>query len=367
MLLEVAHDRAVDVGARRPRPDRGEGGLLRGDGVLEQPLLLVGRRADDHPALELGVVAPDRRARLGHEHVAGAELDRVRDRVRPRAADADLAAVAGRCAVRGREPSDLAARGEHGERRLVSGAQRRFRLGRAGAGVLLQQPVGVRAPAAALADERDLALALAHEHRLDRVAERRDARTRDRAQRGALVAEDPGIAVAVGADRALDPEIGQHPRETEHRVLEPRVLRVRLDPLERGLGPRALDLELRHEDRRLAAGALRVHDRPLVREEPEAGEVLDVVGAEEDVPGQARAAHVLEQPSAPSSSSAGEMPSTARSVATRAARLRAQSRAPASSGARSRPRSTPRARACCAGPARLRSARRRIPRRRPRW
>ena len=137
------------------------------------------------------------------------------------------------------------------------------------------------------------------QHRLDRVAEQRDARARDRAQRGALVAEDPGIPVAVGADRALDPEVGQHPRETVHRVLEPRILRVRLDPLERGLGARALDLELRHEDRRLAAGALGVHDRPLVREEPEAGEVLDVVGAEEDVPGQARAAHVLEQPSAP--------------------------------------------------------------------
>ncbi len=119
VLLEVAHDRAVDVGARRPRPDRGEGGFLRRDGVLEQSPLLVRRRADDHPALELGVVAPDRRARLGHEHVAGVELDRVRDRVRPCAADADLAAIAGGGAVRGREPSDLAALGEHGERRLV--------------------------------------------------------------------------------------------------------------------------------------------------------------------------------------------------------------------------------------------------------
>ena len=71
-------------------------------------------------------------------------------------------------------------------------------------------------------------------------------------------------------------------------MLDPRVLGVGLDPLERRLGARSLDLELRHEDRRLAGDALRVDDRPLVREEPEAGEVLDVVGAEEDVAGAAR-------------------------------------------------------------------------------
>src|SRR5581483_8009393 len=42
------------------------------------------------------------------------------------------------------------------------------------------------------------------------------------------------------------------------------------------LGAGALDLELRHEDRRLAADVLGVRDRPLVGQEPEAGEVLDV-------------------------------------------------------------------------------------------
>ena len=85
VLLEVAHHGAVDVGAGGARPDRGEGGLLRGDGVVEEPPHLVGRRADDHRPLELRVVAPDRRARLRHEHVARLELDVVRDRVRPRA------------------------------------------------------------------------------------------------------------------------------------------------------------------------------------------------------------------------------------------------------------------------------------------
>ena len=79
-------------------------------------------------------------------------------------------------------------------------------------------------------------------------------------------------------------------------MLEARVLRVGLDALEGRLGAHPLDLELGDEDRHLAAGALRIDDRPLRREEPEAGEVLDVGLVEQDVPRASRAAHVLEQP-----------------------------------------------------------------------
>ena len=99
VLLEVAHDGAVDVGAGDAGAECVEGGLLRGHGVVEEAAHLVGRRPDDHRALELGVVAPDRGARLGDEHVAGLELDVVRDRVRPGAAQPDLPPVAGRDAV----------------------------------------------------------------------------------------------------------------------------------------------------------------------------------------------------------------------------------------------------------------------------
>ena len=70
VLLEVAQHGAVDVGARDAGPERRERDLLRGDGVVEEPAHLVRRLADDHRALELGVVAPDGRARLGDEHVA---------------------------------------------------------------------------------------------------------------------------------------------------------------------------------------------------------------------------------------------------------------------------------------------------------
>ena len=92
--LEVAHHRAVDIGRRDPRTDCIERDLLRRHDMIEEAALLVGRRPDDHRALELGVVAPHRCACLGHEHVARFEPDVVRDRVGPRAAAADLPAIA---------------------------------------------------------------------------------------------------------------------------------------------------------------------------------------------------------------------------------------------------------------------------------
>ena len=156
-------------------------------------------------------------------------------------------------------------------------------LGRARSRVLLQQAVNVSTPAPALADERDLVPALARHHALDDVAEGGDGRIGHIAEGRSCVAEDPRIAVLIGADRVPDPEIGDDVGEDRHRMLDARVLRIRLDSLEGRLRTCALHLELRHEDRRLTADALGVDDRSLVGEEPEAGEVLDVVGAEEDV------------------------------------------------------------------------------------
>ena len=59
VLLEVAHDRAVDVGARDPRPQGVERDPLGGDRVVEEPAHLVRRRADDQRSLELCVVSAD--------------------------------------------------------------------------------------------------------------------------------------------------------------------------------------------------------------------------------------------------------------------------------------------------------------------
>ena len=130
---EVVEHRVVDVRAGHAGPQRSERGFLCGEHVREEPAHLFGRRADHHRPLELGVVAPHRGARLGDEDVAELELDVVRDRVRPGAAAADLAAIARRRAVRrallAAEPRPEL--GEHREGRLVTGAQARLGLGRA--------------------------------------------------------------------------------------------------------------------------------------------------------------------------------------------------------------------------------------------
>ena len=82
-------------------------------------------------------------------------------------------------------------------------------------------------------------------------------------------------------------------------MLDARVLRVGLDPLELGLGPHALDFELGDEDRHLARRVCDEGDRPLGREKAEAREVLDVVLVEEHVAAQPVALHVLQEPRPP--------------------------------------------------------------------
>ena len=116
---------------------------------------------------------------------------------------------------------------------------------------------------------------------------------------GPAVAEDARVAVLVGRDRVAQAEVGDHAGEDPHRVLEPRVLGVRLDALEAGLLAHPLDLELRHEDRHLAADALREGDRALRGQEPEAGQVLDVGLVEQRVAGAAAGADLLEHARAP--------------------------------------------------------------------
>ena len=82
-------------------------------------------------------------------------------------------------------------------------------------------------------------------------------------------------------------------------MLDARVLRVRLDALERGLGAHALDLELGDEHREAARGVHRDADGTLGGEEVEAREVLDVAVVEEDAAGEALGCEVLEQAGAP--------------------------------------------------------------------
>jgi len=110
----------------------------------------------------------------------------------------------------------------------------------------------VLAPACALADERDLVLALAHEHPLDERREWEHVAVADLAQRRPPVAEDSGVAVLLGAERATHAHVLEDALQDPHRVHLARVLRIRLDAVELGLRAHALDFELRNEDGGLA-------------------------------------------------------------------------------------------------------------------
>ena len=248
--FEVGQHGAVDVGARDAWSQRVECDLLGGDGVVEHSSHLVTRSADDHAALELGVVPPDGSARLGDEEVTFLKLDVVGDGVRPGASEADLASIAG-CGAVGRRL--LAAVGgaelvDHREGRFVPCAQAGLRLGHARTGVLLQQPVGVLAPAGALADQLHLRLALAHHHALDQRRQRSHVGPHHLPERRAFVTENARIAVIVGSERAVDAHVSEDTAEDSHRMLCARVLGVGLHPTERRLGLHALDLELGNED-----------------------------------------------------------------------------------------------------------------------
>src|SRR4029079_14315029 len=68
--------------------------------------------------------------------------------------------------------------------------------------IALEQPVREIAPADALADECDLRLGLDCQLALDLLGDAYDGRAGQLGERGAAVAEDPRIAVLVGADRS---------------------------------------------------------------------------------------------------------------------------------------------------------------------
>ena len=235
-------------------------------------------------------------AGLGNENVPFSELDVVRDRVCPCALQPDLTAIPRRdtvgrgllSAVRGAE------RLEHGERCLVARLQAGLGLCRSGSRVLLKQPVRMRTPLCALPDQGDLGLAFAGHQALDERRERRHGLLGDLAQRRSVIAENAGIAVLVGAD-ASDPQLRQHARKKSHRMFQPRVLRVGLDPLEIGFRTDAVDLELGHEDGHVSRAVSDHRHRALGGKKPEAGEVADVVLVEEDVAGKPLAPDMLQE------------------------------------------------------------------------
>ncbi len=148
---------------------------------------------------------------------------------------ADLAAIPGaRAAEEEALPAvDLADRVQHRERRLVARALGDLGLRRADARVALKHPLREVSPAHALADEGDLRVGLHCHLPLDLFDDADDGGAGELGERRTSVAEDPGVAVVVGADRGRRACGGECPRE---RVLGPRVARVLevvLDPVDR--------------------------------------------------------------------------------------------------------------------------------------
>ena len=145
--------------------------------------------------------------------------------------------------------------------------------------------MGVSAPASALADQLELGLALARHQLLERPRQRDDRGAGHRRQRGAGIAEDARIPVLVRRDRSGDAHLCEHTREDPHRVLLTRILGVGRDACEGGLRLDARDLELGHERRGLAVGALDVGHRALGGQEREPRQVLDIALVEDHVSG----------------------------------------------------------------------------------
>ena len=137
------------------------------------------------------------------------------------------------------------------------------------------------APADALPDQRDLRLRLDRHLRLDLLDDADDLRARELREGRPAVAEDPRVAVLVGADRSREAHVGEGRSEDVVGAGIARVLEVVLDAVERRARLRVLHLEARDDEGPCAVPGEDACDRPLGRHEGEARVVEDVGRVEE--------------------------------------------------------------------------------------
>ena len=172
--------------------------------------------------------------------------------------------------------------------------------------------MGVLAPACALAGSARPRPALFRASALSITPPSGATRAGHLGERRALVAEDPRVAVLVGADRSRIPRSASTRAQTSigcsapgysgYDSIRSKVVSARVRATSNS----------GHEDRHLAGRVLREGHRPLVRQEAEAGRVLDVGLVEEDDPVRPCARACSSRRSRRSASSAPGCPSLAR-------------------------------------------------------
>ena len=100
------------------------------------------------------------------------------------------------------------------------------------------------------------------------------------------VAEHPRVSVVVGAKATTDAERLEQLAQRFHRMSLAGVLVVVRDLGDGGVRLRVLELEPRHEHPAASVGRERERDRPLRRNEEEAGVVVDVLRVEQHGAGE---------------------------------------------------------------------------------
>jgi hypothetical protein len=169
-----------------------------------------------------------------------------------------------------------------GQRRLLAGPQAHLRLRRADPGVPLQKPVGKIAPFGALSDEGQFGGTLDRHLRFDKFAHPHDFCASQLGKARPLVAQDPGIAIGIGADVAGHCHVLQDAFENDHRVWIVGVLEVMIDAVYQRLALGVLHFQARHKERALALGADGKGNRPFCGNEGKVGEIAHIVIVEQD-------------------------------------------------------------------------------------
>ncbi len=139
--------------------------------------------------------------------------------------------------------------------------------------------MGQMPPLAAFTNERQFRRALYRLHPVDLPLQVYKIHTCKRIKRCALVAENPGIPIHIGANFSLrldDIHINQQPHQDGRRMRVAGILRVMGNTIELRFDLGMLQLQPRHDHSPFAGCAHGEGNEPLSRDESKAGEIEDI-------------------------------------------------------------------------------------------